>query len=95
MPKVNGILESSLYVNDLERSLKFYRDLFDFQVIAAVDRLVALAAAKNQNSFNSKREPLHNFPKGPPTAMENFIWRSRYRPRSFLNGKRSSFRIIS
>ena len=64
MPKVNGILESSLYVNDLERSLKFYRDLFQFQVIAAGDRLVALEAAKNQILLLFKKGASAHFPKG-------------------------------
>ena len=64
MPKVNGILESSLYVNDLERSLKFYCDLFRFQIIATGDRLVALAAAKNQILLLFKKGASAQLPKG-------------------------------
>jgi catechol 2,3-dioxygenase-like lactoylglutathione lyase family enzyme len=32
-PKTNGILESSLYVSDLARSVRFYEGTFDFRVI--------------------------------------------------------------
>jgi catechol 2,3-dioxygenase-like lactoylglutathione lyase family enzyme len=32
-PKTNGILESSLYVSDLPRSIRFYQDTFGFSVI--------------------------------------------------------------
>jgi catechol 2,3-dioxygenase-like lactoylglutathione lyase family enzyme len=33
-PKTNGILESSLYVSDLPRSVRFYRETFGFSVIS-------------------------------------------------------------
>ncbi|MFZ3331208.1 MAG: VOC family protein [Candidatus Acidiferrales bacterium] len=32
-PKTNGILESSLYVSDLARSVRFYEETFGFPVI--------------------------------------------------------------
>jgi catechol 2,3-dioxygenase-like lactoylglutathione lyase family enzyme len=32
-PKTNGILESSLYVSDLSRSVRFYQEIFGFRVI--------------------------------------------------------------
>jgi|SRR5271156_1882029 len=32
-PKTNGILESSLYVSDLPRSIRFYEETFGFRVI--------------------------------------------------------------
>jgi catechol 2,3-dioxygenase-like lactoylglutathione lyase family enzyme len=32
-PKTNGILESSLYVSDLPRSVRFYEETFGFSVI--------------------------------------------------------------
>ena len=32
-PKTNGILESSLYVSDLPRSVRFYQETFGFSVI--------------------------------------------------------------
>ena len=33
-PKLDGILESSLYVDDLPRSVRFYQELFGFPVIS-------------------------------------------------------------
>jgi catechol 2,3-dioxygenase-like lactoylglutathione lyase family enzyme len=33
-PKTDGILESSLYVNDLSRSVRFYQETFGFRVIS-------------------------------------------------------------
>ena len=32
-PKTDGILESSLYVSDVARSIRFYEELFGFRVI--------------------------------------------------------------
>lgn len=34
LPKTDGILESSLYVSDLPRSLRFYQETFGFGVIS-------------------------------------------------------------
>ena len=33
-PKLDGILESSLYVDDLPRAVRFYQDIFGFPVIS-------------------------------------------------------------
>jgi len=33
-PKMNGLLESALYVNDVSRSARFYEEIFGFPVIA-------------------------------------------------------------
>jgi catechol 2,3-dioxygenase-like lactoylglutathione lyase family enzyme len=33
-PKTDGILESSLYVSDLSRSVRFYQEVFGFSVIS-------------------------------------------------------------
>jgi catechol 2,3-dioxygenase-like lactoylglutathione lyase family enzyme len=33
-PKTNGILESSLYVSDLARSVHFYQETFGFPLIS-------------------------------------------------------------
>lgn len=48
MPKLDGILETALYVEDLHQSVQFYRDLFGFQVIDSSDRLSALGVAPRQ-----------------------------------------------
>ena len=48
-PKVEGILESSLYVADVNRSVQFYRKIFGFRVISEFgDRGSALEASHGQ-----------------------------------------------
>jgi catechol 2,3-dioxygenase-like lactoylglutathione lyase family enzyme len=48
-PKTDGILESSLYVNDLPRSIRFYQDTFGFSVISDFgERGCAIHAGPNQ-----------------------------------------------
>ena len=42
-PRVNGIVETALYVSDLQRSTRFYEGLFGLRVLLADDRLTALA----------------------------------------------------
>jgi catechol 2,3-dioxygenase-like lactoylglutathione lyase family enzyme len=48
MPEVRGLLETSLYVAELPRSVAFYRDLFGLPVLAQDDRFCALAVAGRQ-----------------------------------------------
>lgn len=45
MPSVSSVLETSLYVDDLERSTDFYQRLFGFRVLTSDDRLSALNVA--------------------------------------------------
>lgn len=48
-PKTEGILESSLYVNDLPRSVDFYRRIFGFRVISEFgERGCAMQAGTGQ-----------------------------------------------
>jgi catechol 2,3-dioxygenase-like lactoylglutathione lyase family enzyme len=44
-PRVLGILETALYVNDVPRAAAFYRRLFGFETLLEVDRLIALNVA--------------------------------------------------
>ncbi len=48
MPAVDGILETALYVDDVQRSLRFYQSLFGFASLVVADRLVALAIREGQ-----------------------------------------------
>jgi catechol 2,3-dioxygenase-like lactoylglutathione lyase family enzyme len=48
IPCLAGLLETSLYVEDLERSKRFYRTLFQFQILGEDDRLCALSVAGRQ-----------------------------------------------
>ena len=40
-PLIDGMLETSLYARDLERTAAFYRDLFQFKTLVDSPRLVA------------------------------------------------------
>lgn len=43
MPRLGGVLETSLYVADLDRSRAFYEGVFGFEPMLADHRMVALA----------------------------------------------------
>jgi catechol 2,3-dioxygenase-like lactoylglutathione lyase family enzyme len=45
MPALDGVIETALYVDDLERSARFYQAVFGFEVIDAGERLCALSVA--------------------------------------------------
>ena len=47
-PGIRGILETSLYVRDPERSAEFYKKLFGSSVLAQDDRLCALSLGEHQ-----------------------------------------------
>jgi catechol 2,3-dioxygenase-like lactoylglutathione lyase family enzyme len=48
-PKTDGILESSLYVSDLSRAVRFYEDTFGFSVISDFgERGCAMQAGPSQ-----------------------------------------------
>jgi catechol 2,3-dioxygenase-like lactoylglutathione lyase family enzyme len=41
-PKVSGILESALYVDNPKRSAEFYQRIFGFEAVFTIDRLIAM-----------------------------------------------------
>jgi catechol 2,3-dioxygenase-like lactoylglutathione lyase family enzyme len=45
LPRVSGVLETALYVDDVARSRAFYTRLFSFPVLTEDDRLCALDVA--------------------------------------------------
>lgn len=46
--RVEGVLETALYVADLQKSRDFYKALFQFSVLVDEDRLCALSVADRQ-----------------------------------------------
>ena len=63
-PKIDGILESSLYVSDVSRAVRFYEDTFGFHVISKFgERGCAMQAGI--------RQVLLLFKKGASTAMQS------------------------
>lgn len=61
MPNISGILESALYIEDLERAAQFYEKLFGFARIFSDERMIAL------NVCESPRQVLLLFHKGGST----------------------------
>lgn len=48
MPTLTGILETSLYVERLDRAKGFYRDLFELEILVEDERMCALAVCEGQ-----------------------------------------------
>jgi catechol 2,3-dioxygenase-like lactoylglutathione lyase family enzyme len=48
MPRSDGILETALYVEDLDRAARFYRTIFGFETFDSSERLHALAVGPRQ-----------------------------------------------
>ena len=48
MPQLTGVLETSLYVEDMVRSIHFYQDVMQFQKLVSDERFCALKAAQQQ-----------------------------------------------
>jgi catechol 2,3-dioxygenase-like lactoylglutathione lyase family enzyme len=47
-PRLNGVLETSLYVENLERAKEFYRALFSFKEFFTDDRMCAMEIPPSQ-----------------------------------------------
>jgi catechol 2,3-dioxygenase-like lactoylglutathione lyase family enzyme len=63
-PKIDGILESSLYVSDVPRAVRFYQDTFGFHVVSEFgERGCAMRAGI--------RQVLLLFKKGASRAMQS------------------------
>ncbi len=48
MPTVTGVIETALYVDDLERSGRFYEEIFGFRLLMAEERMRAYSVADRQ-----------------------------------------------
>ena len=48
MPSATGVLETALYVDDLERSGRFYEGVFGFRLLLSEDRMRAYSIADKQ-----------------------------------------------
>jgi len=55
MPQVTGVLETSLYVDDLDRAVHFYSELFGFPVMVSDERIRALRVREGQVLLLFKR----------------------------------------
>lgn len=64
-PKVNGILETSLYVDDPERSAAFYQRIMGFEPVFSIDRLIAMHVPGPQLLLLFKKGASKNLPDTP------------------------------
>ncbi len=64
-PRLDGVLETALYVDDLERSARFYQSLFEFPIIASGERLIALSVEGHQVLLLFKKGGSANLPVTP------------------------------
>ncbi len=55
MPSVTGVLETSLYVDDLDLAERFYQQVFGFSVMIGDERIRALAVRQGQVLLLFKR----------------------------------------
>jgi catechol 2,3-dioxygenase-like lactoylglutathione lyase family enzyme len=62
-PRLEGVLETALYVDDLERSLRFYQKLFGFASVYSGDRLEALQIAERQILLLFKKRASLSLPR--------------------------------
>ncbi|HTI51545.1 MAG TPA: VOC family protein [Planctomycetaceae bacterium] len=65
MPPLHGLLETSLYVDDLDRSLAFYRRVFGFEPIFSNERLIALGVEARQVLLLFKKKLSAELPLSP------------------------------
>lgn len=65
MPRLDGILETALYVEDVDRSVRFYQSLFGFETVASGERLVALAPGPRQILLLFKKKASLDLPLTP------------------------------
>lgn len=100
---VDGILETSLYVSDLSRSVRFYQDLFGFRVISefgergcamqAGPRQVLLlfkkGASRNLQSPHDGDGELHVAFAIPSSALAG--WESRLAERGLVVEEKTSW----
>jgi catechol 2,3-dioxygenase-like lactoylglutathione lyase family enzyme len=64
MPRLDGFLETALYVDDLERSAQFYQTIFGFEVVDSGQRLCAVSVADRQILLLCKKRASANLAAG-------------------------------
>jgi catechol 2,3-dioxygenase-like lactoylglutathione lyase family enzyme len=67
-PRLDGVLETCLYVADPDRSAQFYRTLFGFAEVDRSERLIALAVADRQLLLLFRRGASADLAFGPHDA---------------------------
>ena len=93
MPSLTGVVETAIYVEDIERASKFYEQVIGLDRIAGDDRFRAYNVAGKDVLLLFKRgataKPVHT-PSGvipPTTALVKITSPSLFRRQSCLLGK--------
>jgi catechol 2,3-dioxygenase-like lactoylglutathione lyase family enzyme len=92
-PKTEGILESSLYVSDLPRSVRFYEDTFGFRVISDFgERGCAMHADTHQVLLLFKKGASRTIQSPHDGGTASYMLRSLSRPTNWPTGNPGSKR---
>ena len=67
-PPLEGILETAIYVDDVDRAVAFYRDVLGLAIVDVSQRLTALAAGPRQLLLVFKRGASVRLPLTPHDA---------------------------
>jgi len=67
-PPLEGILETAIYVDDVDRAVTFYRDVLGLAIVEVSERLTALAAGPRQLLLVFKRGASVRLPLTPHDA---------------------------
>jgi catechol 2,3-dioxygenase-like lactoylglutathione lyase family enzyme len=70
-PPLDGILETAIYVDDVDRAVLFYRDVLGLDVVDTSERLTALLAGPRQLLLVFKRGASIRLPLTPHDASGN------------------------
>ena len=70
-PPLDGILETAIYVDDVDRAVAFYRDVLGLDVVDTSERLTALLAGPRQLLLVFKRGASMRLPLTPHDASGN------------------------
>jgi catechol 2,3-dioxygenase-like lactoylglutathione lyase family enzyme len=81
-PDLNRILETSLYVEDLDRSARFYAQIFGFEVMLQDDRMCAMAVPHRQvlllfrkgASATPSKSPVGFIPPHDADGRQHLCW---------------------
>ena len=95
IPALGGVLETSLYVDDVEHASEFYRALFGFEVMISDSRFCAMSVAGKQVLLLFKKGSSTRVTVVPggdirrTTAPVSCTWHSPFRRPLCLPGKRA------
>jgi catechol 2,3-dioxygenase-like lactoylglutathione lyase family enzyme len=67
-PPLDGLLETAIYVDDVDRAIRFYRDVLGLTIVDSSERLTAFLAGSRQLLLVFKRGASATLPRTPHDA---------------------------